>query len=60
MNTQSLPLPLRVANHNQTVVRPLPIRIANHNQTIIHKGQSSQVAAPWIRWGNHNQTVVRG
>ena len=51
---------MRVANHNQTVVRPLPIKIANHNQTVVNKGQSSQVAAPWIRWGNHNQTVVRG
>lgn len=35
MNTQSLPLPLRVANHNQTVVQPLPIRIPNHNQTVV-------------------------
>lgn len=60
MNTQSLPLPLRVANHNQTVIKPNPIRIANHNQTVVQKGQSSQVSAPWIRWGNHNQTVVRG
>lgn len=35
MNTQSLPLPMRVANHNQTVIKPNPIRIANHNQTVV-------------------------
>lgn len=35
MNPQTLPIPMRVANHNQTVVKPLPIRIANHNQTVV-------------------------
>jgi hypothetical protein len=32
------PAPIRIPNHNQTVVRPNPIRIANHNQTLVRRG----------------------
>ena len=27
--------PIRIANHNQTVVQPTPLRVANHNQTLV-------------------------
>ena len=26
------------SNHNQTLVRPAPIRIANHNQAVVRRG----------------------
>lgn len=29
------PAPIRIANHNQTVVVPVPLRVANHNQTLV-------------------------
>jgi hypothetical protein len=29
------PAPIRIANHNQTLVQPLPLRVANHNQTLV-------------------------
>lgn len=44
------PLPIRIPNHNQTLVRPTPGREINHNQTVI--------IAPDRRF-QHNQTLVR-
>lgn len=56
MNHQILhsvrPLPMRVANHNQTIVRQPVIGIsANHNQTVVGPFIGSDL--------NHNQTMVR-
>lgn len=31
------PLPIRIPNHNQTVVRPLQGRDLNHNQTLVRR-----------------------
>lgn len=31
--------PIRIANHNQTVVQPVPMRVANHNQTLVRSAR---------------------
>jgi len=31
--------PVRIANHNQTVVIPVPMRVANHNQTMVRSSR---------------------
>lgn len=43
--------PIRIANHNQTLIRPLKGSNLNHNQTVVR-------TTPGLAF-NHNQTIVR-
>jgi hypothetical protein len=58
MNPQASvrPLPIRIANHNQTVVAPFFVDglATNHNQTLVVPAFGDGLAT------NHNQTIVRG
>ena len=61
--------PIRIANHNQTLIRPLKGSNLNHNQTVIRSTPglvfnhnqtiSRPASAAGIRILNHNQTIVR-
>ena len=42
-------LPIRIANHNQSLITPLKGSQLNHNQTVRRPGLAY----------NHNQTLVR-
>ncbi len=63
------PLPIRIPNHNQTVVYPpfdsSSLLATNHNQTIVRLGRvtanhnQTVVRQPTV-WPQHNQTLVRG
>jgi hypothetical protein len=56
--------PLRIANHNQTLVRSTSRLALNQNQTVVRSrlafNHNQTVAGPQpIRIPNHNQTLVR-
>jgi hypothetical protein len=49
LQSSARPLPIRIVNHNQTVVRT-PSGKPQHNQTLIRVADV---------WPQHNQTIVR-
>lgn len=59
--------PLRVANHNQTLIRPLKGSNLNHNQTVVIRPvgglafnhNQTQICPSKGTSFNHNQTIVR-